>query len=579
MKAGEKYLTIFSVFLITISFSLLLYRIHFGIDFTDESLYVAEPYIVANGAVPYATNVTQMCGFSVPLAIAYKVFSMANKGTEGIVLFSRYLYCIWMAVIYFLTLFILRRNTSFKVPYIVLAPMLFFSVSSLFDLSYNTVGQIYLPLALALLFSMWNTMENKTAMQYGFFAGLVMARAVLGTLQMIMSCGMLLLVLMFYRKKGRLTGYILGGTLFAVGFICYVFLAAGVRQFINGMYILLNDFGYFQITKKYTLEGVVATYWVLLKPCLVYFLVLIGIFLCCRKNNNLRESISTGFILLLEIYGLYAGRDVGSYTMAGYFIHVIPLIMCFFPEKRREMKWQLSAIVVGVYVSAFLFVIHNNVFGTTGRQYWFYVPIVMTILMTASLINQEMFKSFYVVGMSAVLFALFLRFNYINIYRDAPFLELTTRIERGIWKGCYTTEERASDVMKLESELRQMTAKEDNVLCLDWVSFAYLMTDGKICSASSGDTSGYSYGVNDPSSYFDYFYSTNSIPDKIIYVDYGRDERLSIETEEWRFNEFVLSFYELSDAKVISERVRYKCYRLKDRTGAESMIDEVTNFK
>ena len=82
-----------------VCFLLMLHRIRYGIDFTDESWYVAEPYIAAKGAHPYSEIWEQAPGFVFPLVFVYRLFLMINGGTEGIFLFSRCLYLVWLLVV------------------------------------------------------------------------------------------------------------------------------------------------------------------------------------------------------------------------------------------------------------------------------------------------------------------------------------------------------------------------------------------------------------------------------------------------------------------------------------------------
>ena len=41
---------------------------------------------------------------------------------------------------------------------------------------------------------------------------------------------------------------------------------------------------------------------------------------------------------------------------------------------------------------------------------------------------------------------------------------------------------------------------------------------------------------------FDYFSIVDKVPNKIIYIDFGRDEKLSI-YNDWKFNNFVNKYY------------------------------------
>ncbi|MDD3138577.1 MAG: hypothetical protein PHX08_06360 [Lachnospiraceae bacterium] len=101
MKRVDKFshLQILSGILFAVGLLCLLYRIKFGIDFTDETWYCAEPYLIAKGAIPYVDNWSQAPGFTFPMFLIYKIFLFFNNGTEGIILFSRGLYVLWSCLI------------------------------------------------------------------------------------------------------------------------------------------------------------------------------------------------------------------------------------------------------------------------------------------------------------------------------------------------------------------------------------------------------------------------------------------------------------------------------------------------
>ena len=98
VNSNIKDVSFFDVIVFALVCVAMLVRMHFAIDFTDESWYVAEPFLVANGAIPYVNNWSQTPGFTVPLAFFYKMFCGINGGTEGIFLFSRLLYLGWISI-------------------------------------------------------------------------------------------------------------------------------------------------------------------------------------------------------------------------------------------------------------------------------------------------------------------------------------------------------------------------------------------------------------------------------------------------------------------------------------------------
>ena len=146
-----------------------------------------------------------------------------------------------------------------------------------------------------------------------------------------------------------------------------------------------------------------------------------------------------------------------------------------------------------------------------------------------------------------------MEYCFTHVYRDESISNMAFKVEKGIWKGCYTTKERADKVVWLENTIRGITEKTDKVLFLDWASFAYLMSNGNAFTPTTLDPQGYHQRVNRPELIQDYFEIKQDIPDKIIYIEYGYEKSLSIENESWRFNEFVHANYVFKTSKCMDE--------------------------
>ena len=94
--AGKKLILVIQVLFFLLILLVMANRVRFGIDFTDCSWYVAEPFLVAKGAVPYCDLWSQASGFTIPLACAFDLFLRISGGTDGIFFFARYLYMAWV---------------------------------------------------------------------------------------------------------------------------------------------------------------------------------------------------------------------------------------------------------------------------------------------------------------------------------------------------------------------------------------------------------------------------------------------------------------------------------------------------
>ena len=132
------------------------------------------------------------------------------------------------------------------------------------------------------------------------------------------------------------------------------------------------------------------------------------------------------------------------------------------------------------------------------------------------------------------------------VYRDSQPTTTRCRVSDGIYRGLYTSAERAQGLMELERTLRAQVDPEGSVLFLDTVPFAYLMTDARPCAPSSWDFSGYVWGRNDDTWYQNYFRVTQQIPDQIVYLNTGTyTDHVSIEDPTYHFNDFVQTHYQL----------------------------------
>ncbi|MDD3138575.1 MAG: hypothetical protein PHX08_06350 [Lachnospiraceae bacterium] len=188
----------------------------------------------------------------------------------------------------------------------------------------------------------------------------------------------------------------------------------------------------------------------------------------------------------------------------------------------------------------------SNIYGAWGREYYLFIPSVFSVICCSEYVRK--YNKVYLVLFAFVISIFVLKNSFTNIYRDEKVTMLTSEVTEGIWKGCNTTEERCIEIEEIEKYIRTNTEKGENILFMDWASFGYLMSDAIPFSPSALDNMSYSYGVDNDEIMYDYFTLKNDIPDKIIYIDFGRDDKLSIEAK-WKFNNFVNQNYQLLDQK------------------------------
>lgn len=137
-------------------------RLFFGIDFTDESFYVAMPYRFLLGDRPFIdeVNITQTAALL--LYPFTKVFYLLTNKLDGLVLYVRLLYFLLFCIVGYTTARILRPLTK-EAWTLTLAVVVTFFPFYLPSVSYNTLGVAFLSLSLFL------SLSNKK--QYAFLTG------------------------------------------------------------------------------------------------------------------------------------------------------------------------------------------------------------------------------------------------------------------------------------------------------------------------------------------------------------------------------------------------------------------------
>ena len=235
-----------------------------------------------------------------------------------------------------------------------------------------------------------------------------------------------------------------------------------------------------------------------------------------------------------------------------------------------------------MYVLLYLFTSVTSIYVFDYREYWLIIPSLISLIAVDNFVQIK--KVRYVVIIIMLIFGAELIYeDYSAVYDVEPIAVLNAKVEEGVWKGCYTSDTKKKEVAYIEDKIRSLTDEDDDVLFLDWASFAYLINEGRPCSPTSLDPLGYFYSgwegsdVNYPIPLFDYFFVTKRIPNKIIYIDYKTDADLSIDDNGWKFNDFVNSYYELSEEES-DDYFTVKCYELVRENEALNSLESLNKI-
>ena len=230
-----------------------------------------------------------------------------------------------------------------------------------------------------------------------------------------------------------------------------------------------------------------------------------------------------GFLSILIIIPLFVYKEFPLLFYIGLYPLIIPLFLIAFVDSGASMTRFVSA--VPAFAAFVLFLMEQK---------------------------SELIKIF--TAFLAIIVILFMGLSdYKYIYRDKNFSALKYKVKEGVYKGIYTSKERAIALPELEKFVNSAVNDDDYYAFRDNVPAGYLMMHkGKMCDRATWDNLNYSYHKNSPANLYAYYKRRGIIPTTIIYVDFGIDKQLSIEDDTFKYNEFVKMYYKKVDDRCLN---------------------------
>lgn len=596
--------------------SLYFYRIFWGAEITDECFSISEAYITVKGAVPISDTWSQSPTFVILMYPFIKLFLIVTGGsTAGIILYGRCLFFLFKLVIV-LSLFLLLRK-EVKPVFLAIAGSAYIMEQgfNIFTFSYGTGSVAFLIMSdIFLAFAFSSVLEEKNSkkcLYYTICAGLCACACAVAHPSQILYCiaSVILLFLAECRTgiKHRISFcYTISGGLFAFVIFFSLLLKRGLKGFLYGIDMVLNQNPYFALEENNgsiltTINRQLYGIWDVLQFNIrwtigIAFLgIAVCVIICWRKKseNHGRLNINSGTIIniFLASYGvsyvyLFFRQAFlnGAFAVSEQYLTLpAAFILPFYLIYKKDIPTRLKWFCFFAEISSCCWIFNAGILalgGYSSRCYSLMGAVMAYILLNLYYFAQIFYNKIRYLAYTACFCIFCLLFMGIGsnlygyVYREAPLKEMNYKISSGVYKGLYTTQERAEGLLEIEDTIRKITDKKDNVLFMEVVPFAYLMTEANACTPSTWDISLYSYGFNYDVQYRSYFTVMNCIPDKIIYIDTGRDDHLSIDEPEYRFNEFVNKNYTL---KIRIDDAYYPV-RMYERKMTKSVLSQSAHF-
>lgn len=560
--------------------SLLMYlRAFLGTELTDEAFYVAEAKEVLNGNIPFAyASGTQTIGFTfllIPIEALYRLFV---PDLEGVFLFTRLCFVTFKLIIWAFVFDVFKRKLVLSKA-LLLSALIIPLNNPVLNFSYNTVPELTMFMVGCILYDVIEQdAPNKRARL--IFAGVMTGVACFANPGWTIAL-FVFIVLVFFRVKDKKNKIqimiyfglpIIGDVAIVVGSIS---VAASFSEFCYGFYrMFINSIPMDALNPNKSLEGILLSF----APSLTQFFLIfvpIGIlafFLFSRYSAKLEKSLSKKQTVLLAItvsfflHLMYIMLDRARYMSSSrggdargflFFLYTILFLAAGAYKKNKIILY--AGLYQPIYAITEIIVVNNDAsIWRFINAYTMIIPVLYFLITNQSRIIRMLSGVLAVTVIMTLVYA-----NYKLIYRDSGISSLTSQVKSGVYKNLYTTPLRAKALPELEEYLNSVIEEDDTYAFRDNVPFAYLMVHkGKPCEKMTWDCLQYSYGRNSPAPLFDYYRVRDMIPDKIIYIDYGRDKMLSILDDKFRYNDWVNQYYDLvEDVKLNEMFIDVKVYR------------------
>lgn len=437
-----------------ICFLILLWRSFKGFCWTDESFYISTADRFIKGDIPLVDEWYRTQMSSILMVPFYAVYVLVAGSNTGIVLYFRILYMLLSSVTAIIYYRVLRKEYPDAVALVSALFVMCYAHLNITSFSYYMLSEIFLALALIIIYDYRNTGRRLTLVLAGVFIAcsvMSMPAYVIGYV-IVMAAVILAIIVSRIEKVPEkirntirdlklwdITLYtVIGIVITSVIFAIYVFGRVDIKRLFDTLPYMLVDkehnesFGYF-IRKPHRclMDGFgIYTYG-------SYILIAVSfIFAKFLKKHPFREIT---VILSVIVFALQAYKAWGytGYIQVAFFMFMLPVF--FISEKKNNALFWLMT-VPAVLVAA--------IFCLASSDFLYVIAIGCAIGTSAGVCalydhaKEDTKIINYLIG-AVCIFSLCVTFTLriINVYRDAPLSKLTEVIPSGVAKGLYTTED------------------------------------------------------------------------------------------------------------------------------------------
>lgn len=476
----------FIITFVTITFSLLLYRISLHADRFDEIFNLAIPYRVALGQLPFYECWDSFQSGDILLAPFLYLFISIIGSSGGIVFFSRLLYIctlIFVSAVFYCTINkYIEKRIAFLISYI----FCFFQVYSLFYLWYDTFSIVLL--ILGTLYTFKGMMEQKYCRLYMLLAGLFHGLMAFSYPTFVMLAVFYLFIIIIYtmRKKKPIIYpiyYILGGGLVLLLFFTYVVTVVGIDNFRVGIETILSYRSIVSEKQNNLFIDIISSYFIVNNKVIIPSIIWFIMFKKTLKKEALIFPLTIGIVLTALFNHLLVAKE--SYGLANFMAYIALWGPCFYIIGKQKNKKLNNGILIFLWIPSILSSICiaiSTIYAKQGpTKCWqaFILAGMVTIWLMAECIMKSDIKAknlFLKVGLG-IISCMMLFNSYFYIYLNQPRITISdTRMKEGIYKYIKVNST-MEPFLDIQNMVLEYTKDKHTILAGNNLRPIYLMTD------------------------------------------------------------------------------------------------------
>jgi len=474
----------------------LVVRLPFGAGTTDEAFYSAMTYGFTLGNKPYRDELALHQNAAILTVPFFRAYSWLF-GTEGILLFNRWLYFAYITLCSVATFRLARKLTDVRTGAWAAALVVSFSYFNLFTLSYNTLGA--LGVFMGVLLATHALLENPVRHLIGaafFFTTAAFAYPTFGVLA-VLHIALVLLRLRqrttsreFQRSLGVALLCTVVALLLAGGFLAWVSVD-GIRRALE----FSRAMGYGTKTLSTNVDWATSEVWAQ-RPFLIQYALLLLAFPIALKHLPRTTVALAVFVPIFWLLIYFRSAHAPAMTMAAMFLITFPVLCptCLalapgFAQRRLvlEQLWApgvLSLLIVtftsangglsaslGALPSVVAGLIALSALGSTVS------PKASTAISTVPTAVSNHATAWLFASFSAAVLAAQIHTMFNGVYDfDADLALQTARVHRGPYRGALTTPAKARLLEAIDADLKSLEDPTKTIAVFDDFSVAYLST-------------------------------------------------------------------------------------------------------